>query len=756
MYISNSANDHFHGVQKNKKIVATQLLFFLILFSLELSAATISSELPPSSPSALESSSPPPSPETKRIAKPLQAKLASSTPGQFFDVIVMLTAPEKAVTFQKSVGPFEVSHEFSIFHGFSGKMTKPQIMALSNNSQSVFQIQEDGRVKAFISDVKTDFGINYASAHWHSPALTGVGVGICVIDTGVDTSHEQTDQHVVAFCNTVSPASGCNVVTSDGSAITSGEPSPFDDQGHGTSVVSAVAGDGISNASNAGVAPNANVAVAKVLDASGSGSDSAVIKGLEWCAGLPGVKVLNMSLGEIERTSDTDALTFASNCVADPAWSIGTMACAHPSRPAKVVVAAAGNTGPAQKQIFSPGETKNAITVAATYNQTEGGNALAAFSSRGPTWDGQIKPDIAAPGVNVNTATSGTVNGYSNRSGTSFSAPIVTGVVALMLEAKPSLTPSDVKSIIKETAQHWGDPGDPLDHGKNNDWGWGLLDTSASVQRALGTPLASVSPWAFPAHSYLTGHLNPGELSWEFPFQVNNSNLPIAATMIIGGNWTCIWQDLIFFGANCSTSVAGGSIGVELDMELLAPGGGIIDSSACPGDPDTFCGISSWDLPLYGTAGRQETTTKKGPFGTGTYTLRVYRAPDPLGNLDTSQATDFIVELQNSAKVTVPPTTVQAPSGLKATLVSRTKINLQWSDNSTNETKFRFERCTGTSCNFTPLSLFADLIPNTIKYTDTSVARNTTYQYRVKAINDSVSPPVESAYSNTLKVTTPK
>jgi len=747
MYISNSRIGHFCRNQKNKKIVFLQLSLFLILFSLELSAATISSELPPSSLSAQEYSSLPASPETKRMAKPLLAKLASSSPGQFFDVIVMLTAPEKAVTFQKSVGPFEVSHEFSIFHGFAGKMTKPQIMALSN-SQSVFHIQEDAQVKAFINDVKADFGINYASVNWRIKALTGAGVDICVIDTGVDTSHQQTDQHVVAFCNTVFPASGCNVA-SDGGAITSGEPAPFDDQGHGTSVVSAAAGDGNPNAANAGVAPQAGVAVAKVLDSSGSGSASAVIKGLEWCAGLPGVDVLNMSLGEIEHTSETDALTFASNCVANPAWSIGTMTCAHPSRPAKVVVAAAGNTGPAQKQIFSPGETKNAITVAATYNQAEGGNALAAFSSRGPTWDGQIKPDIAAPGVNVNTATAGTVNGYSNRSGTSFSAPIVTGVVALMREANPSLTPSGIKSIIMGTAQHWGDPG------INIDWGAGLLDASASVQRALD-PLAAVSPWTFPKHSYLTGHLFSGELSWGFPFQVNDPSLPIAATMIIGGDWICIWQILPFFGPNCSTSVTGGSIGVELDMELIAPGGGIIDSSACPGDPDTFCGISSWDLPLYGTAGRQETTTKKGPFGTGTYTLRVYRAPDPLGNFDASKAADFIVELQNSANVTVPPATVQAPSGLKATLVSRTQVNLQWSDNSANETKFRLERCTGKTCKFTTLSLTADLLSNAVNYIDNSVARNTTYQYRVKAINESVSPQVESAYSNILKVTTPK
>jgi serine protease AprX len=95
------------------------------------------------------------------------------------------------------------------------------------------------------------------------------------------------------------------------------------------------------------------------------------------------------------------------------------------------------------------------------------------------------------------------VNQYAARNGTSISTPIVTGVTALMLEADPSLTPAEIKSILEETAQHWGSPG------KNIDWGAGQMDAYAAIQRALGMPPESVTPWAFPGHAYLMGHLEP-------------------------------------------------------------------------------------------------------------------------------------------------------------------------------------------------------------------------------------------------------
>lgn len=646
-----------YEIKINGIAILLYFFFFLFLFSTELSSATISSELPAELPDPPQTASAVIAKKHERITNHLQTKLASQTADQLNAVIVMLKVPERATAFQKIAGPFQVKHDFSIFNGFAAKMTKAQIMALSKNP-NVFNIQEDAQVKAYIADAKADYGINAASS-LASPALSGAGVDICVIDTGVSITHQQTNQHVFAFCDATSSPAGCDVDAS-GNAITSGEPAAYDDNGHGTAVVSAAAGDGQPNATNAGVAPSAGVAAAKVLNSGGSGSASQVIKGVEWCAGLSSVRVLNLSLGENEHNANTDALTFSVNCVSDPTWSVGSMTCSSPSRPAKVVVAAAGNSGPAQYQIFSPGEAEKVITVGATYNKTEGGNALAAFSSRGPTLNNQIKPDVVAPGANVFTANSGTVNGYSARFGTSFSAPIVTGVAALMLEADPFLTPSELKSILQVTAQHWGPPG------KNIDWGSGQMDAYAAIRQVLGLPSEA---WGFPGHNYLTGHLDPygavpstfdNEDEWLYPFELNNSNLPIAATMVIGGAWTCSWQNIVFFGWDCISTARG----PELDMQLIGPSGAIIDTSACPIplSSDPTCGFTGWGDPFfYGTAGRQEMhiiLPPGGGFGAGTYTLRIYRSIDPLGNYDDSLQADFFVELQNASPVSsnIPPT----------------------------------------------------------------------------------------------------
>jgi subtilisin family serine protease len=645
----------FERLATNNKIVLVPLFFFLLLFSCEINSASVSSELSDTSIEPPQTALPSVAGSIGPVSKPLQARLATQTNDQHNDVIVMLKLPEKAKAFQKIVGSFHIKNEFSVFHGFAARMTKAQILALSNNP-SVFEIQEDAAVTAYIADATSDFGINAAGA-LASPALGGDGVGICVIDTGVDISHQQTNQHVFAFCDVTTTPAGCNV-DAGGNAITSGEPAAYDDQGHGTAVVSAAAGDGQPNATYTGVARNAGVAAAKVLNSSGSGSASDVIKGIEWCTGLPAVKILNLSLGENTHTSETNALTFAANCVADPAWSIGGMNCAYPGRPAKVVVAAAGNSGPAQYQVFSPGEAEKVITVGAAYNKTEGGNALAAFSSRGPTLNEQVKPDLVAPGANVTTAykwsSGGGANQYAARSGTSFSTPIVTGVVALMLEADPSLTPAEIKFILEETAQHWGSPG------KNIDWGAGQMDAYAAIQRALGAPPGSVTPWGFPGHAYLTGHLEPdldntldGNEEWLYPFALNNSSLPIGVTTIIDGDWTCDWWFVPFFDVwDCASTAEG----PELDTQILGPGGAIIDTSACPvpSSSDPTCGNPSISGNLYGTEGRQEMHVIKPPaggFAAGTYTLRVYRAADTYGIYDGSQAADFLIELQNAAAV---------------------------------------------------------------------------------------------------------
>lgn len=165
-------------------------------------------------------------------------------------------------------------------------------------------------------------------------------------------------------------------------------------------------------------------------------------------------------------------------------------------------------TGDKQYGISEPACTQKVISVAAyssEYYNTSGnltGGAIASFSSYGPTLDERVKPDISAPGVNVGSSISSyTDNNYTQLtsvvfnsrtypfarfSGTSMSGPMVTGVVALILEANPELSPAQVKEIIKLTARTDNNTGVIPTEGSVR-WGWGKVNAYAAVQLALQT-----------------------------------------------------------------------------------------------------------------------------------------------------------------------------------------------------------------------------------------------------------------------------
>ncbi|MEI6852788.1 MAG: S8 family peptidase, partial [Bacteroidota bacterium] len=164
------------------------------------------------------------------------------------------------------------------------------------------------------------------------------------------------------------------------------------------------------------------------------------------------------------------------------------------------------NNGDYNCGIGEPACTESVISIAAHTSEIQlpngslTGGGIAYFSSYGPTYDGRLKPDISAPGVNVcssvssftNQSLSGMVtsidfNGRNYKfyrfSGTSMSSPMVTGIVALMLEANPSLTPAQIKDIIKITAREDLKTGDIPDTGSYR-WGWGKINAWRAVKMA--------------------------------------------------------------------------------------------------------------------------------------------------------------------------------------------------------------------------------------------------------------------------------
>jgi subtilisin family serine protease len=160
-----------------------------------------------------------------------------------------------------------------------------------------------------------------------------------------------------------------------------------------------------------------------------------------------------------------------------------------------VVVNSAGNEGNNldHNTLIAPADGDSVIAVGAVNSS---GNR-ASFSSVGPTFDGRIKPDVMAVGANNYIATS-FGNSYNFGSGTSFSCPLVAGVCALLLEAKPSLTPMEVMQTLKSTAS--------LSNNPNNLYGWGIVNALSAVNNVI----SNVADKKIPENFYLlSNYPNP-------------------------------------------------------------------------------------------------------------------------------------------------------------------------------------------------------------------------------------------------------
>jgi serine protease AprX len=319
--------------------------------------------------------------------------------------------------------------------------------------------------------------------------FTGAGIGVAVIDSGLTSWHDDlarvdqgralVGQRVVGFAD-----------------FTGTTSEVVDSYGHGTHVAGIVAGSGHdSDGEFAGVAPDAHLLVLKVLDGEGSGFVSDVIRALEFAVtnrARFNLRVINLSIGApVLESYETDPLTLAARRAVEAGM---------------VVVAAAGNFGKNQNEqiqyggVTAPGNAPWVLTVGAYSHMgtpDPSDDRVAGYSSRGPTaFDFAAKPDLVAPGTrivslnddgsalalrNPQDLVAGSNGGgafpYLTLSGTSMAAPVVSGVVARMLQANPALTPNAVKAILQYTATVTPEV-DYLSQGA------GFLNTDAAVSLA--------------------------------------------------------------------------------------------------------------------------------------------------------------------------------------------------------------------------------------------------------------------------------
>ncbi|MEN3339552.1 MAG: serine protease AprX [Acidobacteriota bacterium] len=377
-------------------------------------------------------------------------------------IIQLKTGADVSADVTKAGG--KLGHRLGLMNGLAVELPNKVLRKLADNP-AVDRIIWDRPLDSSMNRVAVTVGARAVQEHL---GLTGAGIGVAVIDSGIAPWHD--DLTYKGTSSLVKVKGGQRVPAFVD--FVSGRLTPYDGYGHGTHVAGIIAGNGYDSAgSRAGIAPDAHLVSLKVLDANGRGVISNVIAALEWAVtnrAAYNIRVINLSVGAgITESYNTDPLALAAKRAVDAGI---------------VVVAAAGNLGRnalGQSQyggITAPGNAPWVLTVGAS--STEGtvtrlDDVYAPYSSRGPSAiDFNAKPDLLAPGTGVVSLTDPTsllyltktaflLNGtvplgskpYMSLSGTSMAAPVVAGTVALMLQANPALTPNLVKAVIQYTAQ---------------------------------------------------------------------------------------------------------------------------------------------------------------------------------------------------------------------------------------------------------------------------------------------------------------
>lgn len=314
------------------------------------------------------------------------------------------------VTFEKDVDKDlvkeygKIGKEFRLIRGLSAEMTDKEISKLQKISG--IRVYKDKMVHALLDDSVPMISADKV----HSEGITGSNVLVCVVDTGIDDSHSALNPLVAEI----------DIVNNDSDAT--------DDNGHGTHVAGIIASQ---NSIYKGVAPGVSLMAAKVLDSSGSGYESWVISGIEWCIkGPDGIDNTGDEADIITLSLGTD---YSGNCDTEPLGE----AVNNAVNQGIVVTVAAGNDG---KNVDLPACASGPIAVGAVDKSRN----VPYWSSRGS------ELDIVAPGADIISTYIN--NQWAMGSGTSMATPHVAGTSALLLETKPDATVDEIKTALYDTA----------------------------------------------------------------------------------------------------------------------------------------------------------------------------------------------------------------------------------------------------------------------------------------------------------------
>lgn len=420
-----------------------------------------------------------PSPASHTQAQLLE--MAVQQPNEQVNVIVQKLEVSNNVENQVRKLGGVVTAELHIINGFGATLpakavpelgTTPGVRWISLDAPVVKsgisedQIDTSNLKNTYISDIR-------AAQVWNELHYQGDGIGVAVVDSGIDPAADFFTQ------------TGYDRVTAAVSFGKGTNHSVYDGYGHGSHIAGIIGGNGgNSGGAYIGVAPKSNLINVKVSDNKGAATILSVVEGLQWVNDLRDVlhiRVVNISLNA----------TVSDSYINDPLDAAVEVLWFNKV----VVVTSAGNNG--KEAVYAPANDPFAITVGAVDDKgttSLSDDVMASFSAFGPTKDSISKPDLVAPGTNIVSvlgspaeelalAHPGNVvnNHYFRMSGTSVAAPMVTGVVALLLQANPDLTPDQVKYRLTATARPFA---------TRQKAGVGYLDAYAAV---TGTTTASAN-----------------------------------------------------------------------------------------------------------------------------------------------------------------------------------------------------------------------------------------------------------------------
>lgn len=357
-----------------------------------------------------------------------------------------------AVLDQISPSEFRVTDTFTSLSVVGGYVTY----------EGLKKLERDHRVRRIDLDVAGHMALAESTEllrarDVQAAGITGAGVVVAVLDTGIDSDHPDLADDIVAqqcFCTNADGVTGC---CPGGRTEASGPGGAEDEQGHGTHVAGIITSGG--RVAPRGMAPDADIVAVRVLDRTGAAASSVqVMKAFDWIINTqPAVKVVNTSLvfGSFPGSCDS-----ASSFTAGFAQAVNTLRARG-----TLTVSSAGNAA-TKSEMGAPACLSGAIAVGAVYDGnigtisfgcTDGSTAadkIACFSNSSSALD------LLAPGAAISS--SGLGGGVAGFAGTSQAAPHVAGALALMMQAKPAATATELENALKGSGRPITDPGNGI------------------------------------------------------------------------------------------------------------------------------------------------------------------------------------------------------------------------------------------------------------------------------------------------------